>query len=148
VFEARALLEPRTARSAAARVSSADILGLRDHLRREHAALDAGQTGPALRLSGAFHVEIARISDQSIICGMIENLIARSSLVIALYWRRRNAICESTGHHALLRALEAGDGDEAEALMKSHLTDLLSLLDLTEAAPVPRSLKEALAPGP
>lgn len=144
VFEARALLEPRTARSAAARVTDADIRRLRDHLDREHAALDAGQTGPALRLSGAFHVEIARIADQSIIFGMIENLIARSSLVIALYWRRRNAICESTGHHALLRALDARDGDEAEALMKSHLTDLLSLLDLTEAAPAPRSLKEAL----
>lgn len=145
VFEARALLEPRTARSAALRITQADIARLRAHLETEHAALHAGQTGRALRLSGAFHVEIARIAGQTIIGAFIENLIARSSLIIALYWRRRNAICESTAHHALLRALSDGDGDNAEALMNSHLLDLLSLLDLTEAAPTPRSLKEALA---
>jgi DNA-binding GntR family transcriptional regulator len=65
-------------------------------------------------------------------------------LIIALYWRRRNALCESNAHHALVGALANGDAPEAEALMKSHLVDLVSLLDLTHSAAPARSLAEAL----
>ncbi|TDL87739.1 GntR family transcriptional regulator [Meridianimarinicoccus aquatilis] len=144
VFEARALLEPRTAHSAALRATPEDIALLEAHLAAEHEALAAGETGRALRLSGQFHLDIARIADQTTIAAFIANLVSRSSLVIALYWRWRNAICESHAHHALLRALAEGNADEAEALMKSHLVDLLSLLDLPHGAQPPRSLAEAL----
>ncbi|PTW52220.1 GntR family transcriptional regulator [Rhodovulum kholense] len=144
VFEARALLEPRTARSAALRATPRDIGLLKRHMDQEHAALAAAQTGLALRLSGQFHIEIARIADQTIIEGFITQLISRSSLVIALYWRRPQAMCESHAHHALMRAMEDRDGDRAEEVMKGHLLDLLSLLDLQDPVPVPQSLKEAL----
>ena len=65
VLEARALLEPRTARSAAMNASAADIRDLRRHIEREHAAMDAGDTGRAVFLSGEFHNAIARIADQA-----------------------------------------------------------------------------------
>jgi len=144
VFEARALLEPRTARSAAERVTPADVTLLRRHNDEEHAALHRGDYGTALRLSGQFHLEIARIADQATIAGFIAQLISRSSLVIALYWRRPNAMCETHAHEALLGALACGDGPLAEDLMKGHLLDLLSLLDLRETPPPPQSLREAL----
>jgi DNA-binding GntR family transcriptional regulator len=145
VFEARALLEPRTARSAAARATPADIARLQAHIDQEHAALDAGDPGRALRLSGMFHIEIARIADQDTVCGFITQLVARSSLIIALYWQRRNALCESHAHHALLRALAEHDGAGAEDLMKGHLLDLVTSLDLRNTPTPPRSLHEALA---
>ncbi|WP_424511315.1 GntR family transcriptional regulator [Rhodovulum euryhalinum] len=144
VFEARALLEPRTARSAAERATPADIAILRRHIAEEHAALAEGRDGQALRLSGQFHLDIARIADQATIAEFIGQLVSRSSLVIALYWRRRNALCESHAHDALVKALAEGDGPLAEDLMKGHLLDLLSSLDLREAPAQPRSLKEAL----
>ncbi|WP_425057003.1 GntR family transcriptional regulator [Rhodovulum marinum] len=144
VFEARALLEPRTAHSAALRADPEDIAQLRRHIEQEHAALADGRDGQALRLSGQFHLEIARIADQATIAEFIGQLISRSSLVIALYWRRRNALCESHAHDALIGALADGDGPRAEELMKGHLLDLLSSLDLREAPAQPRSLKEAL----
>lgn len=144
VFEARALLEPRTARSAATRAKPQDIAILRDHISQEHAALADGRDGQALRLSGLFHLEIARIADQATIADFIGQLISRSSLVIALYWRRRTALCESHAHDALISAMADGDGPRAEELMKGHLLDLLSSLDLRDAPPQPRSLKEAL----
>lgn len=146
VFEARALLEPRTARSAAARMTPADHDALRRHIAEEHAALDAGEAGRALYLSGQFHIEIARIADQSTIADFIAQLVARSSLIIALYWRRRGALCESHAHHALLDALAAQDGALAEELMQGHLLDLLSSIDLRGAADPPASLRAALAP--
>ncbi|ALG91062.1 MAG: GntR family transcriptional regulator [Confluentimicrobium sp.] len=144
VFEARELLEPRTAHSAALRAVPEDIERLRRHIEDEHAALAASDSGRAVRLSGLFHIEISRIADQNTIAGFIETLIARSSLIIALYWRRESALCESHAHHALLEAIAANDAKQAEELMRSHLVDLHSALDLREKGAAPRSLKEAL----
>ena len=144
VFEARALLEPQTARAAAERATSVDIVRLEQHIEDEHAALANDQAGLALKLSGDFHMLIAQIADQQTIEGFLKQLLSRSSLVIALYWRRRNALCESNAHHALIEALRQGDGDQAEELMKGHLVDLLSQLDLRERPPGPASLRDAL----
>ena len=116
VFQARALLEPSTARAAAQRASAEDIARLNAHIENEHAAVDRGEAGLALKLSGDFHLEIARIADQQTIEAFLRQLISRSSLVIALYWRRRNALCESHAHHALVDALASGDGEAAEQL--------------------------------
>ncbi len=144
VFHARALLEPSTARAAAERASPADIKSLEQHIKDEHAALDREENGLALKLSGDFHLEIARIADQKTIEHFLRQLVSRSSLVIALYWRRRNALCESQAHHALVEALGKSDGDTAEELMKGHLLDLLSQLDLRERSEEATSLRNAL----
>lgn len=144
VFEARALLEPRTARSAAERASRAQVGLLRRHIAEEHAALEAGDAGRAVWLSGRFHTAVAEIADQATIAAFIEGLVARSSLVIALYWRRRDALCERHAHHALVDAIADGDGARAEELMQSHLVDLLSGLDLRERTPAPRRLRDVL----
>ncbi|MFQ6546506.1 GntR family transcriptional regulator [Aestuariibius sp. 2305UL40-4] len=145
VFEARALVEPQTARAAAERATDDDIALLEAHMAAEHAALAADEAGRALKLSGQFHLELARIADQATIEAFIRQLISRSSLVIALYWRRRNAMCESHAHHALLDALRRHDGDSAEEQMKGHLLDLLSQLDLRDQESAMPSLREALS---
>ncbi len=147
VFEARALLEPRTARSAAVRAGLAEVRTLRGHIDEEHAALAAGDVGRAVWLSGRFHTTIAEMADQATIAAFVETLVARSSLVIALYWRRRDTLCESHAHHALLDAIAANDGARAEELMQSHLVDLLSGLDLRDRPKPPRRLRDLLATG-
>ena len=144
VFQARALLEPSTARAAAERTTSADILRLQQHIEDEHQALDRGQLGLALKLSGDFHLEIARIADQQTIEQFLKQLISRSSLVIALYWKRRNALCENNTHNSLVEALRDNDGSAAEDLMTGHLLDIYSQLDLREHKEEAISLKDAL----
>ncbi|WP_223422789.1 GntR family transcriptional regulator [Tateyamaria pelophila] len=144
VFEARELLEPRTARSAAMRATRSDIKRLERHMSDEHAALEASDPGRALYLSGLFHTEIARIANQTTIAGFIETLVARSSLIIALYWRRESALCEKHAHHALVQALADKNADAAEDLMRSHLVDLHSALYLRERNDRTLSLKDAL----
>jgi len=145
VFEARALLEPQTARAAAERATPADVAILESHIEEEHAALASGEAGRALNLSGLFHVEIARIADQDTIEAFIRQLVSRSSLVIALYWRRRSALCESHAHHALLDTFRANDPDKAEDIMKGHLVDLISQLDLRDMPKETKSLRDALS---
>ncbi|QDL93656.1 GntR family transcriptional regulator [Paroceanicella profunda] len=144
VFEARSLLEPRAARLAAQRATPADIEDLRRHLREEHGALAAGDTGSAVLLSGQFHTRIAEIAAQETIASFVRALVSRSSLVIALYWRRRDTVCESHAHHELLSAIGRGDGAAAEELMQSHLVDLLSGLDLSDGIRPVSSLAKAL----
>ncbi|SMX25590.1 GntR family transcriptional regulator [Boseongicola aestuarii] len=144
VFEARELLEPRTARSAARLATPQDIDLLEGHIAQEHDALKAGNHGRALFLSGQFHLEVARIAQQQTIADMIKVLIARSSLIIALYWRRESALCESQAHHALIKAIADQDGDHAEDLMKSHLVDLHSALNLREQPAVQHDLRDLL----
>ena len=144
VFEARALLEPQTARAAAERATSADVAVLEQHIAREHAALDADEPGLALKLSGHFHVEIARIADQRTIEAFIRELVSRSSLVIALYWRRKSALCESHAHHALIDAIRRSDPGSAEEIMKGHLVDLVSQLDLRATPDASKTLRDAL----
>ncbi|QJF50269.1 GntR family transcriptional regulator [Roseobacter ponti] len=144
VFEARELLEPRTARSAALNATPGDVALLKDHIAREHAATEAGDRGRALYLSGQFHIEIARIAKQQTIADMVSVLIARSSLIIALYWRRESALCESQAHHALIRAISENDGALSEELMQSHLVDLHSALNLNELPAVKHDLRTML----
>lgn len=144
VFEARELLEPRTARSAANLATPEDVQLLESHIAQEHAALAAGDHGQALFLSGQFHLEIARIANQQTIADMIDILIARSSLIIALYWRRESALCESQAHHDLIKAIADHDGTQAEELMQSHLVDLHSALNLREQPAVQHNLRDLL----
>ncbi len=144
VFEARALIEPRVAALAAKVAKPEDVRLLRGHLEREHEALHAGRDSEAIMLSAMFHVGIAEIADQSVLMGFVRDLVSHSSLIIALYWRRRDTTCESHAHHALVDAIEAGDPDKAAQLMKDHLLDLLSGLDLNRAERKSENLADIL----
>ncbi|MBO6756734.1 MAG: GntR family transcriptional regulator [Roseibium sp.] len=144
VFQARALIEPAVARLAAETITDRDTARLRAHLDAEHQALHAGEMGRALLLSGNFHTEIADIADHRVFSQMVRSLISRSSLIIALYWKRSDTACESHSHHALLNALAEHDADAAEEIQKSHIIDLHSGLDLREKARGDMSLSEAL----
>lgn len=134
VFEARALIEPRVARMAAQAVTGAQLENLKAHIDAEHVALAAGEMGKSLSLSGLFHIAVSDIADQQVLGAIIRQLISRSSLIIALYWKRPDTACESHSHHALLEAMADHDGQAAEEIMKSHIVDLHSGLDLRERA--------------
>ncbi len=144
VFQARALIEPAVARLAADTITGEQLERLSAHLDAEHEALHAGDMGKALLLSGSFHTEIADIADHRVYARMVRSLISRSSLIIALYWKRSDTACESHSHHALMDAFRHHDGDAAESIQKSHIIDLHSGLDLREKSALVRSLSEAL----
>ena len=144
VFEARALIEPRVAALAAMAAVPDDISLLRRHLEKEHDAIRAQRDSEAIMLSAHFHVGIAEIADHSVLTKFVRDLVSHSSLIIALYWNRRDTTCESHAHHALVDAIEAGRSSDAASLMTSHLVDLLSGLDLSDRVTKSASLSELL----
>lgn len=122
VFHARRVVEAALIRAAASAAQPADIEDLRRHLSREGAALGRGDRSAAIRLSGEFHLRLARISGQEVLAEFLRELIWRSALVIALYGTTRASSCGTMEHEALADAVARGDGDTAVALMEHHLS--------------------------
>lgn len=144
IFEARALIEPKVAALAAQVATPAAIKELRLHLEHEHSATQAHDDGAAIKLSAGFHMAIADIAAHSIFASYVYDLLSRSSLIVALYWKRRDATCESHAHHALVEAIANHKPDDAANLMRSHLVDLLSGLDLELVSKQDRTLSDML----
>lgn len=144
VFEARALIEPRVAAMAAKRIDGLALSTLSEHIVAEHSAMDANDKGKALALSGEFHLEIAKIAGHEVFTNFVQSLVKRSSLIIALYGKRSDTTCESHSHDALMNAFSDADAVAAEEVMRSHIVDLHSGLDLSPKETKSQSLAEAL----
>ncbi len=145
VFEARSVIEPEVAKRAALKTTSADIKKLRQHIEAEHHALKAGDMGQALALSGVFHTSIAAMAQHDVYAQMVRSLITQSSLIIALYWNRSDTACESHSHEALLDALANKNAAAAHDIMRSHIVDLHSGLNLKTQSRTNTSLAAALS---
>jgi DNA-binding GntR family transcriptional regulator len=133
VFETRRLIEPGIVRAATGRLSKSDIAELRDHLQQEASFMN--ERGPTARraeikASGDFHLMIARHSGNAILEKFMDELVARSSLVIALYGRTGISRCGHNEHGDLLDAMESGDVERACHLMLHHIDHIERDLDL------------------
>jgi DNA-binding GntR family transcriptional regulator len=145
VFESRRLIEPGLARAAAERVTPAVIAAFRERLHDENRLLS--ERGPSARraeihASGDFHLLLASVAGNTILLRFMEELVARSSLVIALYGRSGASSCGHNEHANIVSALEAGDGETAAQLLVTHIDHIEADLDLRTIADL--SLHEAL----
>ena len=73
---------------------------------------------------------LASVAGNTILQRFMEELVARSSLVIALYGRSGASSCGHGDHLAILEALERRDGERAAALMLHHIDHIEADLDL------------------
>lgn len=133
IFASRRLIEPGIVAAAAARVTAADIEDLRNHLREEEFHMT--QRGPdarraEIKASGGFHLKLAMVAGNAILAKFMDELVARSSLVIALYGRSGVSTCGHSEHGALLEALENREVEKARALMLHHIDHIEADLDL------------------
>ncbi|ALN72214.1 GntR family transcriptional regulator [Aureimonas sp. AU20] len=144
IFETRALIEPQIARLASARMTPAALGRLEASIEAEHRALAIGDANAALFQSAEFHRLIAEIAGQSVLARILGELMSRSSLVIALYWSRREALCDDHAHHALVGCFARGEGEAAADLMRRHVELLGNSLDLTRPAAPTLGLADVL----
>jgi DNA-binding GntR family transcriptional regulator len=144
VFQARRVIELALVREAAQRCTAEAAARLTAHLDAESDALARGDRPAAIRLSGDFHLEIARISGQQVLAPFLAGLISRTALVIALYGRSRVSACGNQEHRALAEALARHDGEEAARLMEHHLAHIEADLDLAPPLRPPPDLRSAL----
>ncbi len=121
VFEVRRLLESGILRALGNGMARRDLVAVRELVREERAAYEAGQWSNWIRLSGEYHLQVARLLDNAELEQILRSLIARTTLMIALYDAPGHNGCSFDEHDAILDALQAGDSEQACMLMTEHL---------------------------
>jgi DNA-binding GntR family transcriptional regulator len=144
VFEARQLLEPTIVDRAVDAVSPAWLDRLYRHIAEERAAELRGDARATVRLSGEFHRLVAEISGHSVYLGFLNELIARSSLIILLYRRQDTPACGIDHHAEIVLAIRDRDKARARTLMIDHLVDIEAELFLKDVVSGERRLADVL----
>jgi len=145
VFDSRRLIEPALAKAAAERIGPSDIAAFRQRLAQESELMSergASARRAEIRASGDFHLLLAEVAGNAILQRFMEELVARSSLVIALYGRTGASSCGHSDHGSILKALESRDGALAGRLLVHHIDHIEGDLDLRSLEG--RALRDAL----
>ena len=145
VFAARRIVETGIAAELARRITPEQIAALRRFIAREHAAEQVRDRRTAIKLSGEFHLELARLLDNEPLAVFLRALISRTSLIIAVYEAPGNSMCSHEEHGALLDRLAARDGNGAVRYMEEHLRRIEDGLDLAAAHRQPVDLQDVFA---
>lgn len=123
IFITRIALERLVAETLAGRLDTAQKAELERHIAEEEAARAEGGHR-SIRLAGEFHTLLAAMTGNATLIRYVDELVARSSLILALYGRPHSSDCAVSEHRQILTALEAGDGAEAARIMSHHLDSI------------------------
>jgi GntR family transcriptional repressor for pyruvate dehydrogenase complex len=129
LLDARLLIEPPLAAMTARRADPADLDRLRTvldqagrHLEGEDAELDTANR--------TFHRAAARASGNAVLGEVIDSLLSvhasEQREILRIFDDRAR---DHDEHRAILAAMEAGDAERAEELMRAHLLDVKSVIE-------------------
>ena len=121
VFAARRLVEPPLAGSLVGRLGNAQLQRLKRHVHAEDAARSNRNRHESIKLSGEFHLLLAELAGNEVVTDIVRGLIARSSLIIALYQRVPSADCAPDEHGELVEALNGKPARVIARMMDEHL---------------------------
>lgn len=128
ILEARRMTEVTVVQLACAQATPAQIRPLRELIAREHECIERDQRGPAIRLSGEFHLQLAAIAGNAPLAQFLNSLVPLTSLVIAQFEAKACTYCAWQEHVAIVDAIEQRDSNTAVSLMTQHLDHLESKL--------------------
>jgi DNA-binding GntR family transcriptional regulator len=119
VYDVRAVLEPLAFRLAAQRGTAAEKAELKDLVEQSATSATEGDHEETVRLNFLFHQAVTRMAGNPFLASSLEPLTGRLQWLIGHGYEHERDIAE---HSALLRAIEAGDGDEAARLTVEHIS--------------------------
>lgn len=144
VFEARRLIEPALVRRLIGRRDPGAITVLREIVAAEEAARTRQDRPTIVRLSGEFHMALARCAGNRPLEQTMRGLASLTVLAIFLYDAPHATACRDDEHAQLLAAIAARRVERAAALMLDHLDHIESSLDLSPRSDAPVDLAAAL----
>lgn len=141
IFSVRLRLEPYGARLAAHTIGADGIQRLRELADRMALASRGSRTDRLDRISeanNAFHSEIVAATGNLVLERTLA-IVIQQALVNHTFRRYHPGDLDRSIHHhfELIDALEAGDGDWAEAVMRVHILAARNVLGQTPSEPVP-----------
>lgn len=122
LFLTRMALERLVVETLSGNLTRDQIDTLSAHIEAEDSA--RAQHAASIRLAGEFHTLLAQMTNNSSLIRYVNELVGRSSLILALYGRPHSSECAVSEHRDLLDKLIAGDTVEATALMTHHLDSI------------------------
>ena len=138
IYEARRIVEGGIAGRLAGRLSSAQAATLREHARREQAALKRGDRALSIRLSGEFHTLLAECAGSPMVQRQLQELVSRTSMLVAFFEPAAASACACEEHEEILAAVLKADAGRAIKAMHTHLS-------LIETRLTPRPVSPAAA---
>jgi DNA-binding GntR family transcriptional regulator len=121
VFELRRILEAGVVRRVTGTLHRESIERVRRQIAEEREARRAGDTPRYIRLAGMFHLDLAAATGNAALEQSLRRLVARTSLMLALYDVPGIDACSFHEHLEIIDAVGAGDRARAEQLMDEHL---------------------------
>lgn len=115
-------------------LNDAQVTSLTKLCDAEMTALRKAEYGLANKLSGDFHIQIAKFTENVTLITLIEQLIARTSLAIAMYSNPTTMQCDNHCHFDLIKHLQQTDKTLLKTEMAQHLDELAQQL-LVEPQP-------------
>lgn len=121
VFEARRVIEAHLVDLVAQNATDEDFARLEGNLVAEGDDHRLGLFRQAVSTSGDFHLLLAEASGNQVLADILKDLVARSSLILAMYGETRFDLCALDEHTEILRKLRDRNAARARRLMTEHL---------------------------
>ncbi|RDU99117.1 GntR family transcriptional regulator [Trinickia dinghuensis] len=133
VFEMRRIIEgaviERVCRNQRGQ-EEAHLKAIAKMIERERSAFEHRDFRSWIRLSGEFHTALAQLTGNRVLCNCLSGLVARSTLISALYESLGRSPCSFDEHAEIVEAIGSGDTARASELMVRHLEAVeLKMLD-------------------
>ncbi len=130
VLGARRLIERELIRQATLAATTDAIESLKKCVQDERDQVRRQQLGTGLRLSGDFHIQLSKLSNNKTLMGYLKELVPQTSLIIATYQIPHHTLCAHQEHFGIIDVIERGDVEAAQEAMDSHLQRIEDKLDL------------------
>jgi DNA-binding GntR family transcriptional regulator len=132
VFDARRVVERILIERLATHISDDEINELSRFIIAEKAAFESGNKQDRLRLSGDFHRLLASLAGNDVLADFLNELISRTSLIIALYESPGAVPCSHGEHMEIVGALRRRDAKKSAQYMDHHLQHIEAQIELSE----------------
>ena len=147
LFAARRAIEGAIVDALTRRVTAAQIRRLRALAAEERNAYERGESAKGLKMSLQFHRELAAMAGNGVLAEVLDNLIARTPLVVLSFrGRAGDNLCSNDEHGDIVEAIATGSAAKAVAAMNAHLIELEAQLDLSPAEASRTDLAQLLMP--
>lgn len=151
VYDARKAVEAGLVALLASRITAMQLAQLRAHVRAERRAQSEGRRDESVKLAGAFHLELVRALDNAELGEIVQRLVARTQMFVALFEPARESGCAPDEHEAIIEALATHDAARAATAMLTHLQQVEERVskhvDKREPPALATILRSVLEPG-
>ncbi|NWJ25988.1 GntR family transcriptional regulator [Rhizobium sp. RM] len=132
LFESRRKIEHVILELVMARATAEQLDALEKLTDEEEHIHHHGDEKSKTVLSGKFHIVLAELAGNAVLTEVLSKIVARLSLVMALYEEEKQDDCGADHHRMIVSALKAKDLGKAQGLMDHHLADIEGRVRLTE----------------